>query len=562
MTRTRADPPAPARAAARFRRALEYGDCDSRLRRRYKMKLATSSEMRSIDARAMEEYSVASLDLMESAGSGIAAVIDGSFSPIASKAVTIVCGKGNNGGDGLVVARHLREKGAEVDVFLLAERSDLKGDPLANLKRWESLGGAVAEIPDEASKGWTELEESLTRSDVAVDALLGTGVTGDLKGPVAKATALLQEASCPVVAVDVPTGVSADTGAAGEPCVRAALTATLALMKRGLCLAPGVERAGQVFLVDIGVPDECVDEEGIETELVESVQAASLLPERQFNAHKGTCGKVAVVGGSVGLTGAVTLAGLGALRSGSGLVTAYVPETLNPILEVKLTEVMTSPLPETREGSISKRALPRILDLLGSLDAVLLGPGLSRNPESAELMRDIAVEYKKMPSPKAQVILDADGINAFEGKAELLKDTGWVITPHPGEMGRLTGESIRGIESKRIEAARELARDLGITLVLKGAPTVTADGSGGCVVNSTGNPGMATGGTGDVLSGMIVSFLGQGLPGPEAAVLAVYLHGLAGDLAAEEKTQWGMSAGDVVDYLPQALLALSEGDSG
>jgi NAD(P)H-hydrate epimerase len=523
------------------------------------MKLATSSEMRSIDARAIGEYSIVSLDLMESAGGGIATVIENEFAPIASKAVTIVCGKGNNGGDGLVVARHLHGKGAKVSVFLLGKRAELKGDPSANLERWESLECAVTELPDETSKGWAELDNALEKSDIAVDALLGTGAAGTLTGKVARATALLQNAPCPVVAVDVPTGVNADTGAAGEPCVRADLTATLALMKRGLCLYPGVERAGQVYLVDIGIPDECVQRQGIETELVESVQAASLLPKRPFNAHKGFCGKVAIVGGSPGLTGAVALAGLGALRSGSGLVTAYVPAGLNPILETKLTEVMTSPLPETSEGSISKKALPRILDLVRSSDALLLGPGLSRNAESAELSRAFAQEYKKIPSPKAPVVLDADGINAFEGKLEILKDTGWVITPHPGEMGRLTGESIEAIEAKRIEAARVLAMDAGVTLVLKGAPTVTSDSTGGCVVNSSGNPGMATGGSGDVLSGMVVSFLGQGMAGPEASVLAVYLHGLSGDLAAEEKTQWGLSAGDLVEYLPQSLLALSRG---
>jgi NAD(P)H-hydrate epimerase len=521
------------------------------------MKLSTSLEMKSIDARAMEDYSIASLDLMESAGGGIATVIENEFAPISSKAVTIVCGKGNNGGDGLVVARHLHAKGAKVGVFLLGVGADLKGDPLANLKKWESSGNSVTELPTDKSKLWAELEKSLESSDVAVDALLGTGAAGELTGVVAKAAGLLQKALCPVVAVDLPTGVDADTGAAGEPCVRATLTATLALMKRGLCLSPGVERAGQVYLVDIGIPDDCIQAQGIETELIESAQAAALLPERPFNAHKGYCGKVAIVGGSVGLTGAVTLAGLGAMRSGSGLVTAYVPVGLNPILEVKLTEVMTSPLPETHEGSVSEEALPRILELFHSLDAVLVGPGLSRNPESAAFVRALAEEYKKAPSPKAPVVLDADGINAFEGKLEILEETGWVVTPHPGEMGRLTGASIGAIEANRIESARELARGAGITVVLKGAPTVTADSSGGCVVNSSGNPGMATGGSGDVLSGMIVSFLGQGLAGPEAAVLAVYLHGLAGDLAAEEKSQWGMSAGDLLEYLPQSLLALS-----
>jgi NAD(P)H-hydrate epimerase len=333
-------------------------------------------------------------------------------------------------------------------------------------------------------------------------------------------------------------------------------------MKRGLFLYPGVERAGRVVLVDIGIPASCVDAERIETELVEHGRAAALLPERPFNAHKGYCGKVAVVGGSVGLTGAVALAGLGAMRSGSGLVTAHVPADLNPILEAKLTEVMTSPLPQTDDMSISMKALPRLLELSGSMDALLLGPGLSRNPESAELAREFAREHKKMSSPKAPVVLDADGINAFEGRLDLLKDSGWVITPHPGEMGRLTGAGIDEIESKRIEAARELAAESGLTVVLKGAPTVTADSAGRCHVNSTGNPGMATGGSGDVLSGMVLSFLGQGLSGGQAAILAVYLHGLAGDVAAEENTVWGMSAGDIVDCIPEALLALSLEDFG
>ena len=524
------------------------------------MKLATASQMRNIDSRAMKGHSIESLELMENAGAGIAAVIETEFAPIESKRVTIICGKGNNGGDGLVVARHLHSRGVRVRVFLLARCDELKGDPESNLKRWESVGGSVTELESEAAAGWSDLEDALAGSDLAVDAMLGTGAEGSLTRKIAKAALALQECKCAVVAVDLPTGVDADTGAAGEPCVRATLTATLALMKVGLFLYPGVERAGRIVLVDIGIPASCVEEEGIATELVENTLAAELLPGRPFNAHKGFCGKVAVIGGSVGLTGAVTLAGLGAMRSGAGLVTAYVPEGLNPILETKLTEVMTSPLPQTSAGSISAHALPRLLDLAGEVDAMLLGPGLSRAPESAELVREFARAHKAMPAPKVPVVLDADGINAFEGKLDLLHGAGWVVTPHPGEMSRLTGEKIGDIESRRIEAARELAVRSGLTLVLKGAPTVTAEGSGRCFVNSTGNPGMATGGTGDVLSGMILSFLGQGLEGPRAALLAVYLHGLAGDLAAAEKTVWGMSAGDIVDYLPQAFYALSMDD--
>ncbi len=526
------------------------------------MKLATAQQMRNIDARTMREYSIAGLDLMENAGAGIATVIEREFAPVSRKRVTVVCGKGNNGGDGLVVARHLRSKGAEVSVFLLAGAGELKGDPAVNLQRWEALGGAVKELAGESSGPWGELKESLAGADLAVDAVLGTGATGALTGKVGTAAQALQGCACPVVSVDVPTGVDADTGAAGEPCVRAALTATLALMKRGLFLYPGVERAGKVVLVDIGVPGPCVEEEGIDTELVEHAYAAGLLPPRSFNAHKGVCGKVAIVGGSVGLTGAVTLAGLGALRAGSGLVTAHVPADLNPILEVKLTEVMTSPLPQTWQSSISLKALPQLVDLARSADALLLGPGLSRVDDSAELARAFAREYKAMAPPKAPVVLDADGLNAFEGVVDLLKGTGWVVTPHPGEMGRLTGDSISEIEAQRIDAARKLAVDTGLTVVLKGAPTVTADPAGRCFVNSTGNPGMATGGSGDVLSGIILSFLGQGLDGPRAAHLAVYLHGLAGDLAAEEKTVWGMSAGDIPEYMPQALVALSRGDLG
>jgi hydroxyethylthiazole kinase-like uncharacterized protein yjeF len=526
------------------------------------MKLATAREMKNIDARTMRDYSIAGLDLMENAGAGIATVIGREFGPVSRKRVTIVCGKGNNGGDGLVVARHLRSEGAEVRVFLLAKQGDLKGDPAVNLQRWESLGGTVTELLDEGSGPWDELSDSLAGSDLAVEAVLGTGAAGALKGLAAVAARALQECICPVVSVDVPTGVDADTGAAGEPCVRADLTATLALMKRGLFLYPGVERAGKVVLVDIGVPGACVREEAIGTELVEHASAASLLPSRPFNAHKGVCGKVAIVGGSVGLTGAVTLAGLGALRAGSGLVTAYVPADLNPILEVKLTEVMTAPLPQTWQSSISLKALPKLIELAKTADALLLGPGLSRVADSAELARAFAREYRGIEPPVAPVVLDADGLNAFEGALDLLSGTGWVVTPHPGEMGRLTGESIAEVEANRIESARRLAADSGLTVVLKGAPTVTADGSGRCFVNSTGNPGMATGGSGDVLSGIVLSFLGQGLDGPDAAILAVYLHGLAGDLAAEENTVWGMSAGDIVECLPQALLALSRGDIG
>lgn len=526
------------------------------------MKLATANEMRKIDARAMGEYSIAGLDLMENAGSGIASVIEAEFGPVFGKSVTIVCGKGNNGGDGLVVARHLHAVGAKVRVFLLARTSDLKGDPEANLERWRSLGNTVTEIETEDAPGWDDLADSLAGCELAVDAVLGTGATGELKGAVAKAAAAMCESGCPVVAIDAPTGVNADTGAAGEPCVRATLTATLALMKRGLFLYPGVERAGRVVLVDIGIPGSCVSDENIETDLVEHAAAAALLPERPFNAHKGFCGKVAVVGGSVGLTGAVALAGLGAMRSGSGLVTAHVPADLNPILEVKLTEVMTSPLPQTSEITISVAALPKIIELARAMDALLLGPGFSRNPESAELVREFAREYKSMPEPRAPVVLDADGLNAFEGNLDLLTNTGWVITPHPGEMSRLTGESMGEIEARRIEAARDLAKEAGLTVVLKGAPTVTADRAGYCHINSTGNPGMATGGSGDVLSGMVLSFLGQGLSGPQAAVLAVYLHGLAGDIAADDNTVWGMSAGDMVDCIPEALMALSLDDFG
>lgn len=526
------------------------------------MKLATAKEMRNIDARAMGEYSIASLDLMESAGGGVASVMESEFAPMSGKHVTVVCGKGNNGGDGLVIARHLRSIGAEVKVFILAKGEDLKGDPKINLERWLSMGESVAELDGEDAAAWGDLAESIARPGLVVDAILGTGSFGPLKGVVAKAVAAMSECRCPIVAVDLPTGVNSDTGAAQEPCISATLTATLALMKRGLFLYPGVERAGEVVLVDIGIPAACVKGENIGTELFEHARGVALLPERPFNAHKGYCGRVAVVGGSVGLTGAVALAGLGAMRSGSGLVTAHVPADLNPILEVKLTEVMTSPLPQTAETSLSSSALPKILELAGSMDALLLGPGLSRNEETAGLVREFAREHKKMPPPKAPVVLDADGINAFEGELDLLRDSGWVLTPHPGEMSRLTGAGIKDIEETRIDSARELAMDCGMTVVLKGAPTVTADRDGLCYVNSTGNPGMATGGSGDVLSGMILSFLGQGLDGPQAAVLAVYLHGLAGDLAAEENTVWGMSAGDIVDHLPEALLSLSLEDFG
>ena len=506
-------------------------------------RIVTAGEMREIDRRTIEEVGVPSLILMENAGLGVVKAVEEMLAGKGEKSVIVFCGKGNNGGDGMVVARHLFNRGIRVEICLIGERNTLGGDALVNMQVLEGFGIKVT--PVGSKKDLRRIGEG----DLIVDALLGTGVTGEVGGLVADVIDWMNGSSLPVVSVDLPSGLHSDDGSFQGACVRASRTVTMAELKRGFVLPPGRELAGRVTVADIGAPGFVGRSVGIKTFLLEESDITERLPERPVAAHKGTFGKILILAGSPGMTGAATLASKASLRVGGGLTILGTPRELNPILEEKLTEVMTKPLPQTSEGTLSLEAEAEMDSLLRWADVLAIGPGLSTNPETAELIRRIVLK-SRVPT-----VIDADGLNAFAEKPVLLEEKSGVrvLTPHYGELSRLVGLSIDEISRRRVEVARESASRFGSVVVLKGAPTVVASPEGEVFVNPTGNSGMATAGAGDVLTGMVVGFLAQGCPPVDATLCGVYLHGLAGDLGSQVLGERSLVAGDLVDFLCKAL---------
>jgi hydroxyethylthiazole kinase-like uncharacterized protein yjeF len=513
------------------------------------MKLVTSETMRAIDRECIENLGIPGLKLMESAGVGTVRFIERELGPQAGERITIVCGKGNNGGDGFVIARELRARGASVGVYLAGHRDDVGGDARANMER---LGeGGVVELTD--GRSLAEVVDAMAQSDLVIDAVFGTGFRGVPRGLSGTIIGQINLCGRPVLAVDVPSGLNATTGVAEGECVRAAWTCTMGLPKRGFYIHPGRTYVGEVHVVDIGVPPRAIEEVQLKDNVLMPGEAAALLPKRPPDAHKGTFGRVVVIAGSVGYTGAAALTAGAALRSGAGLVTLGVPASLNDILEAKLTEVITRPLAETESRALSLDALPAVGEMVMEADAVALGPGLSRDPATQQLVRAVVSEIN------TPCVVDADGLNALSpevvagrtGKAPM------VLTPHPGEMSRLVGRAVADVQRRREETARELAAGARATVVLKGAGTVVADPDGQAYLNPTGNSGLASGGTGDVLTGIVAALLGRGLPGIEAGALGARIHGEAGDLAAADIGEISMTAGDVLGRLPQVFRSLA-----
>jgi NAD(P)H-hydrate epimerase len=518
--------------------------------------------MRAMDAEAIDGRGIPGFTLMTAAGHGVAEVILDTFSDLEDARVVVLAGRGNNGGDGFVAARHLLKFDMRPEVILVGARAgDLSGDAAAAYAEWKEAGGKTREAPDEQALAavWKADDEP----DLIVDALLGTGSRGEPRGVVRAAILTLEAMTAPVVAVDIPTGLDADTGQVPGVCVHADVTVTLALPKRGQFLYPGRAFVGELHWVDIGIPDDVLESgEGLRAYVPEAEDMADHLPDRDPEMHKGDRGRLLVVGGSAGLTGAVTLAAEAAVRAGAGLVTAGVPLSLNDILEAKLTEAMTLPLPELEARALSRDAFDSIILFQpGRLTAMAVGPGMGRHRSTQQLARRIVAEID-LP-----MVLDADGLYAFNGQADLLRMSAagnkLVLTPHPGEFAALTGESSRAVEENRLEIASRWARRLGVVLLLKGAPTVVADPDREIVyVNPTGSEALATGGTGDVLTGIIAGFLAQGVDPVEAAVLGAYLHGWTADcVVAEWGSRYGLQAGDLVDYFPLALGTLLSPDA-
>jgi NAD(P)H-hydrate epimerase len=508
--------------------------------------LPTAEEMRQADRRATERYGVPSLLLMENAGRGAVDVIERVLGPVAGRRVVVVAGRGNNGGDGLVVARHLRSRGAEVRVWLAGRAGEVRGDAGVNLEAWRRGGGAVEEAPDAAALG--ALPAALAAADLVVDALLGTGVRGPVTGAVAAAVELVNAAGRPVCALDLPSGLPSDGEAPAGPVIQARLTVTFGLPKLGLVLPGGAERAGQVEIADLGVPRDWLAA-GIRTGLLEAADVRATLPPRPLDAHKGRYGHLLVVAGSVGKTGAAALACLGALRAGTGLVTCATAASQQPVVAARLSEAMTEPLAETAGRTVSVEAVERLLELVSRMDAVALGPGLGLDPETQRAVHELVGRVER------PLVVDADGLTALAGRLDLVRraPAPRLLTPHPGEAARLLACSIAEVQRDRLASARRLAAESGALVALKGARTVVATPEGEAIVNPSGNPGMATGGTGDVLTGVVGGLLAQGVAPARALPAAVFLHGLAGDLAAESRGMVGLVAGDLAEALPAAF---------
>jgi len=511
------------------------------------MKIVTGTEMQTLDRRTIIEAHVPSTVLMERAGEGIVRHLEELCGTARGKTITILCGKGNNGGDGFVVARLLHRRHARIHVLLLTPITDLSRDTAAMYRRFIRVAGRAAIVRFRSAD---QARPLFATSDILVDALLGTGLSSVVTGTYREAIELINSAGKPVIAVDIPSGLHADTGAILGRAIRATLTITCGLPKLGLYVGAGIDHAGMIRIVDIGIPPAYVDAIESRTLLLTSDSAFRSLPERVPSAHKGTFGHAGIIAGSVGKTGAAALAALAALRVGAGLVTIATPSSVNDVLEAKLLEAMTMPLPETKARTLARSGLDRVLAFIQARTAIAIGPGLSTHHETVELVQSL-MKHLDRPS-----VLDADALNALTGRASLLTEckTPPILTPHPGEMARLEVDATtQSVNADRIGTARRFAQERGAFVVLKGARTVIARPDGLVAICPTGNPGMATAGTGDVLTGMIVGLLAQGVPAWDAACAATYFHGLAGDLAAQRLGQPGMLASDLIAQIPYAL---------
>jgi NAD(P)H-hydrate epimerase len=511
------------------------------------MKIVTAAEMREIDRATSQRFGVPSLSLMENAGSAVAEFVVARY-PSAER-VGVICGKGNNGGDGFVAARKLKAAGKEVRVVLLAEPGELRGDAAEMFAKLP-----VAPVIVRSSE---ELKQEKTRtvfeSDVLLDAILGTGFKPPVSGLYAEAIRLLNASSAPVVAVDIPSGADADVmGEQTGAVARADAVVTFTAPRPAHIF--GRLTDGITLIAPIGSPDDAIVS-SLQLNLITAREIAPLIGPRPLAANKGNFGHVLVIGGSVGKAGSVAMAGIAALRTGAGLSTVATPKSVLGTVAGFHPEVMTEPLDETDAGSISTRASGEVDTLIKGKTVLAVGPGISRNPETSEFVRSLVVKCK------TPLVLDADGLNAFEGRANELNGKGrtLVITPHPGEMARLAGSTIAAVQRDRINVARTFAREHELIVVLKGHRTLIAQPDGTVWVNTAGNPGMATGGTGDILTGMVSGLIAQNPERiVEAVIAAVHLHGLAGDVARESMGEHSLVATDLIKALPEAFRRVRE----
>lgn len=521
------------------------------------MKLAKSETIKHIDETVSSKYHISKAVLMENAGRTVAMYISEIIKGKNSK-VCIVCGKGNNGGDGFVAARHLSLNGYDVDVVLIGSQNEVKGEALDNLLALRSTKAKLLELSqDTLNSELCKLENILCRSDLIVDAMLGTGFKGELKEELSCIVRLINRVKADmgerirVMSVDIPTGLEADTGRVANDCIIADITMTFAMVKRGMVISPGSAMCGQIILDHIGIPQEAMAGHSDLEHFSDPDYIRSICPKRSLDGHKGTFGKVLTMAGSAGMMGGAALCSMAVLRSGAGL--SYLATCNDGCrgIDALVPEVVKILIPIDKTGRICKNnVFKTLLDRLEEFDSVAIGPGLGVGDEVKFCVKSL-LDRSNVP-----VVLDADGVNAFDGNLVDLKSLArqdMVITPHPGEFSRLFCVNINDVNLSRTDWARKAAAEIGCVVVLKGSRTVVAHPCGKAYINSTGNDGMATAGSGDVLSGVIASFMAQGVDAFNSAVLGVFVHGLAGDLAASNKGRSGMVARDIVDFLPYAV---------
>jgi NAD(P)H-hydrate epimerase len=485
---------------------------------------------------------------MENAGRGAVEAILSAYPDIRKRKIAIVAGKGNNGGDGFVIARHLLNQGTSVKVFLLTDPKSLRGDAETNFNIFHHMKGEIISVP--SSKDYQKVKKSLEYFDLLIDAIFGTGLDAEVRGYYREVIDHLNTLGKPIVAVDIPSGLDANTGKPLGTAIRASLTVTFGLPKVGHLISPGLNYVGSLKVIDIGIPTRLVEEEKIQTHLLEyqEIQKWLSIPRRP-NTHKGDYGHLLVIAGSVGKTGAAAMACEAALRIGAGLVTLAIPKSLNSIMEVKLTEVMTEPLPETPKQTLSLRAFNALLRLCENKRAVIIGPGIGTYKETQSLV------IKLIRTLDLPIILDADGLTSLAAQPKTLLATKQhlILTPHPGEMARLVQSTAKEIQEDRIGISRNFSQSHHVYLVLKGNRTLIATPKGEVFINPTGNPGLASGGTGDVLTGMIGGLICQGLDILPSLLISVYLHGLAGDEVAQELGEKSLVATDIIKKIPALL---------
>jgi ADP-dependent NAD(P)H-hydrate dehydratase / NAD(P)H-hydrate epimerase len=514
------------------------------------MRVLNSSQMREADKRTIEDIGIPSLVLMENAGRQAVAAMEAMYTDLLDRRVGVLCGRGNNGGDGFVVARTLVQRGVDVAVFLLGGVADVRGDARANLEILGRLGVTVVEISD--SQAWELHFSEVSDCTLIVDAIFGTGLKSPVSGLIESVIADVNASGIPVVAIDLPSGLSADSPKPIGPSIEATLTVTLAAPKLPLVLPPGETHAGDIVIADIGIPVEVIEAvEGPRVDLLTRTTMREIVSPRAPDSHKGDYGRVLIVAGSRGKSGAAHLAAVGALRSGAGLVTVATPASIQPVVAAMGAEYMTEALLDGEDG-LSLENVDRLMEM--ARDVVAIGPGLGPARGTRDCIRQL------VDRATAPLVIDADGLNAFSGQPDGLSGRDGrdvIITPHPGEMARLVGMSTDEVQASRLEIARNFASAHHVYVVLKGHRTIIATPDEKVFINPTGNPGMATGGTGDVLTGMIAAWLAQLLDAEAACKIAVYLHGMAGDLAEADEGEVSMTAADLAAHIGDAVLELT-----